>query len=402
MKAYSFVLICLLIFPSITGCFGSNVDDTEEEEETGFSWPENERPECTLSDEINFQCYGYLIGFTTPVQTLTNPVDGNLWIVDLEGKISSWDSQDLVSIVDMSDMVSNCHNEQGLLSMAFTDDFVESKKVLLSFVKSGPCENVSPLIIAEATVMDGEIQKDSINTLLQIEQVLRNHNGGYLLPVGGHQYLLGVGDGGGSNDPESNSQNTSSQLGAMLLFSYSNSTISPVVNNNESDPYILHHGLRNPWRFDLHPAGGLLIADVGQNCYEELNYIPVFSNSTNFGWSEREGMHYFEAGSECDQPVTDSPENMTDPVLEYDHEEGKCSITGGEWMDWGNEAFRDGYLYGDFCSGTIWLAKQTVDGWESELIVDTDVFIVGFGRGLNDELLLFSWSGEIFLLESQL
>jgi hypothetical protein len=36
--------------------------------------------------------------------------------------------------------------------------------------------------------------------------------------------------------------------------------------------------------------------------------------------------------------------------------------------------------------------------YEQELIVDTDIFLVGFGRGLNDELLMLSWSGQIYAL----
>jgi len=30
---------------------------------------------------------------------------------------------------------------------------------------------------------------------------------------------------------------------------------------------------------------------------------------------------------------------------------------------------------------------------------DTDTMLVGFGRGLNDELLLFTWGGTIFELD---
>ena len=69
-------------------------------------------------------------------------------------------------------------------------------------------------------------------------------------------------------------------------------------------------------------------------------------------------------------------------------------------MDWGTESMQGGYMYGDFCTGEIWMARETSQGqWQGELVLDTDTMLVGFGRGLNDELLLFTWGGTIFELD---
>ena len=46
----------------------------------------------------------------------------------------------------------------------------------------------------------------------------------------------------------------------------------------------------------------------------------------------------------------------------------------------------------------IWGLEESNNMYEQELIVDTDIFLVGFGRGLNDELLMLSWSGQIYAL----
>ena len=46
----------------------------------------------------------------------------------------------------------------------------------------------------------------------------------------------------------------------------------------------------------------------------------------------------------------------------------------------------------------IWALEESNNMYEQELIVDTDIFLVGFGRGLNDELLMLSWSGQIYAL----
>ena len=53
-----------------------------------------------------------------------------------------------------------------------------------------------------------------------------------------------------------------------------------------------HFGLRNPWRcsFDR-TTGDFLIADVGQDTWEEVNFQPVSSSGgDNYGWSVLEGM----------------------------------------------------------------------------------------------------------------
>ncbi len=65
-------------------------------------------------------------------------------------------------------------------------------------------------------------------------------------------------------------------------------------------------------------------------------------------------------------------------------------------MDWGPQALRGGYLYGDFCSGSIWIAKDNSSNWEAVDVATVGTQIVGFGQGLNDELLIFSWGGAIY------
>ncbi|MFM9025725.1 MAG: PQQ-dependent sugar dehydrogenase [Planctomycetaceae bacterium] len=157
-----------------------------------------------------------------------------------------------------------------------------------------------------------------------------NHNGGWIgfAPGGGTVLSITTGDGGGSNDPANNSQNTNTLLGKLLRIdvgaggldftspaaSYSipagNMTVNP--NSNLASPAppslvvrpeIYAYGLRNPWRnaYDR-LTGDLYIADVGQGAREEINVIPAgrantatlnqaagSTNGINFGWRVREG-----------------------------------------------------------------------------------------------------------------
>ena len=392
VKNSAIVTIFLLCSTALSGCLSDDSDSRP-----GFTWPERININCESPDDLDFDCQVYLENFDIPVSAVEHPLLEEIWIVDLMGSISSWDGEEVRQVANLSDVICRCENEQGLFGLAFDEDFEESGAVLLSYIENGTCDgpNQSNLILAEAIVENGTIDAGTIRVLREIEQPYRNHNGGHILHIGNHQYLWGVGDGGSAMDPFGHGQNKSTPLGAIHLFQYSNGTVQPVLENTEGDPYILHHGLRNPWRFDVDSFDRLWIADVGQYCYEEVNVVPLM-NSSNFGWALREGFHEFDNERGCFEEITPSPEGMIDPVIEYGHQGGNCSVTGGYWMDWGPEKLRDGYLYGDFCSGSIWIAKNVDGEWVAENVANVGTQIVGFGKGLNDELLIFSWGGTIY------
>lgn len=390
------VLTALFVLAPLSGCL-----EAEEEEPAGFEWGTRNQPECSPVD-INITCKEYLSGFTTPTNSLHHPTEDEIWISDLDGRIVAWNGDEKRLVANISSLISNCHTEAGLLGFAFASDFVNASQILFTYIGTANCETkeVTNLFLAVGDVNDGVVTPDSIQVLREIEQPYRNHNGGHLLALGNHSYLWGVGDGGGSNDPQGHGQNSTSPLGTIQHFHYANGTIAPVHNTTGTDQdYTLHQGLRNPWKFDVDDQGRLWIADVGQNCFEEISMVPVLQ-PTNFGWSEREGNREFTDPNDCTKPPSTPPEGMTDPVVVYEHQDGRCSISGGLYMDWGPEAWQDGYMYGDFCSGDIWLTVDNGQGqWEGELLLDAETLLVGFGRGLNDELLLFTWGGTIFEID---
>ena len=390
--------LTILLMAPLSGCLSNDEDETDT---NNFEWPGQGQPECEPL-EVDVSCREYLTGFTTPVTSLHHPVNEEVWFADLDGRIVSWDGVDKRQVANLTGLISNCHTEAGLLGFTFTDDFQTSSEILFTFIGSANCETkeVTNLFLATGEVKNGTISMDDVHVLREIEQPYRNHNGGHVHSLGNHSYLWGIGDGGGSNDPMDNGQNGSSMLGTIQHFWYNGGNISPLHNTSQTDDdYVLHKGLRNPWKFDVDPQQRLWIADVGQNCFEEVNMVDVLV-PTNFGWAEREANREFSNPNDCSTPPSSPPQGMTDPILVYAHEEGRCSITGGLWMDWGPTEWQDGYLYGDFCSGDIWLAQLNEEGeWVQKDLVSTQNFVVGFGRGLNDELLIFTWTGTIFHLD---
>ncbi len=379
-----------MVISSSSACLGS--DDKEK-----FTWPEKRSSDCEIVNLDSVTCRLFLNNFKTPITSYINEETNQLWIADLNGEIRVWDGNSDYLAANLSSYVSDCHPEQGLLGMVFSHNFANDNKVLLSFVAEQSCEGqfASPLVLADISVENGYLNLSTLRTLTEIEQPFRNHNAGHLLSVGDGQYLWGIGDGGGSNDPNDNGQNTSSALSSIYFFEYDGNQISAILEDSDgSESFILHSGLRNPWKFSLDNKGGLWIADVGQNCFEEVNYIEKWNISSNFGWSLREGSHSFSDNSDCPKSSSNTPEGIIDPVIEYSHSDGHCSITGGFWMD--EEPLGEGYLYGDFCTGSVWLVEKNGNNFNDKLLFDTDIQIVGFGKGLDNELLIFHWSGSIF------
>lgn len=394
-------VILLLLTCSLAGCFG---DNEKEEKEPGFVWPEQIEKACVISNETGLVCDFYTAINSTPVLTLDDPDTEAIWLLDLDGHITKWEHSESLDkpiqtdvVADLSGVVSRCHIEQGLLGMEFSDDYANNGRVLLVYNDNRTCESAkdSNVVLAHAKIIDGKLDMNSLEILIEVSKNSRNHNGGNILSIGNNQYVWSIGDGGGSFDPEDNGQDQSSPLGTIQLVHYENESIVP-VNGTENESYTLHYGLRNPWRIDYDPNGNLWIADVGQLCYEEVNVVPVMQSS-NFGWSKREGFHDLDEEKGCYENRSEPSPEFTDPVIQYGHD-NHCSIIGGSWMDWGPESLRDGYLYGDFCSGQVWVAKNIDGNWTAVEVGSVGTMIVGFGKGVNDELLIFSWAGGIYQL----
>jgi hypothetical protein len=111
-------------------------------------------------------------------------------------------------------------------------------------------------------------------------------------------------------------------------------------------------GLRNPWRFSFDRANGdMTIADVGQDKYEEVDFVNWRDAAgRNYGWSRFEGRHVYHGGS--------TPANYVAPVIERSHSEGWCSITGGYIVrDRSLTSLYGRYIYGDYCNPALRSAK---------------------------------------------
>jgi len=364
--------------PTATGLFRTNFPDT-----SGYQW-------------------------VTVATSLNQPVDiqdagdgsGRLFIVERYGDIRILENGQLLAapFLDIRDRVTSLGVEQGLLGLAFHPQYASSGQFFVNYIDLNGNTVIARFRVStsDPNLADPTSEVD----LLHVDQPYPNHNGGGLA-FGPDGYLyIGLGDGGSEGDPQRKGQNLQTLLGKMLRIDvdhagpYTIPPDNPFINGGGL-PQIWASGLRNPWRFSFDDlTGDLYIADVGQDAWEEVDFIPVGTpGGMNFGWSYYEGKHQYN-----DQP----PANLvfTFPVIEYSHAYG-CAVTGGyvyrgtDYPDWLGV-----YFYGDYCSGMVWgLIHTGEQTWQTKALFSTGAKITSFGRDEGGELYLADYrSGKILRL----
>ena len=320
----------------------------------------------------------------TGIVDITNDGDdfGHLFLVEQVGQIFIIESgaELATPFLDIRGKVGSAGAEQGLLSLAFPPDYLETRAFYVWYT------NLDGDTVLERYYTSAEdvhiADADSGEVILEVAQPFPEHNGGRLRFGADGMLYLGLGDGGGSFDPENNAQSGDTLLGKLIRIDVDPSNITyaippdnPFVGDDGVLDEIWAMGLRNPWRtsFDR-DTGDLFIADVGADDTEEINFQSVGSSGgENYGWAIMEGSQCVEAG--CDQT------GLTLPVAEYSHDEG-CSVTGGEVYRGGVYPDLMGtYLFGDFCSGLIWGLSRAGEEWQVTELLDSNLEITTFGIG---------------------
>ena len=349
-------------------------------------------------------------GFDQPTD-VTNAGDDRLFVAERDGYIRIIDNGAIVStpFLDIDGRVDSAsHSERGLLGLVFHPNYPDAPYFYVNYTN-----NDGDTTISRFTANDVQNSADpsSEQILLTIDQPQRNHNAGDL-NFGPDGYLyIASGDGGGSGDPFGdigNGQERQTMLGKILRIDVDNGEPYAIPPDNPfvDDPNTLDEiwalGLRNPWRFSFDSQNGdLFIADVGQNLWEEVNYVSGESTGgENYGWRCYEATHAFNLAdcgpmNEYVFPIAEYPhDNQSDP-----NDEG-FSITGG--FVYRGELHTDLqgiYLYADFVSSNVWMAiPDGVGGWT--IVPNGPISglasISTFGEGCNGELYVASYGGSIF------
>jgi glucose/arabinose dehydrogenase len=318
-------------------------------------------------------------GLASPIQVVADPAEpGRLYVVEQNGVIRVLEDGLLAPapFLDIHEQVTS-GGEQGLLALAFHPDFPDDPRFYVHYSNVDGDTRVDEL---EA----GQAGARKVRELLAVDQPYPNHNGGQLVFGPDGLLYLGLGDGGAAFDPEGRSQDLDTFLGKLLRLD---------VDAGETEWEIAANGLRNPWRFSFdRETGDLYIGDVGQDRWEEIDFVPAGTDGLlNFGWDRYEGDEQVE-----DNDLQGDGE-LVFPVTAYAHDAG-CSVTGGYvYRGSAVPSLRGRYLYGDYCSGTIWSLRvedgEAVDVRRERISVPQ---LTSFGESLDGELYAVSQAGAIF------
>ena len=322
---------------------------------------------------------------------------GRLFVVEKAGTIAILrdGKRDPRPFLDITPLVGSSGSEQGLLGLAFHPNYAADGRLFVYYTARNGDNTLARYHVSG----DPDVADPSSGTVLfAVPDPAPNHNGG-MLAFGRDGYLyVGMGDGGSGGDPWGNGQNRGVLLGKLLRLDvdkgdpYGIPPDNPFAAESGARGEIWAYGLRNPWRFSFDRASGdLYIADVGQNQYEEINFQPAGEpGGRNYGWNIREATHCFrEQGCQT--------AGLVDPVYEYDHSQG-CSITGGYvYRGAAIPALRGSYVFGDYCSGTIWALSRAGGGqWQARQLAKTSLSISSFGEDEAGELYVVDLAGVLY------
>lgn len=365
---------------------------------TAFPQPASMATSVTrFPDPSQFEWKKLMDGIDRPTD-LTDPGNGALWVLSQGGRILRVKNGMTGVLMDISEWVGSAGNEQGLLGIALDPQFAENRYFYVNYTDTAG-NTVIARFTAAADLESADTESEE--KLIQVEQPYANHNGG-AMAFGPDGFLyIGLGDGGSAGDPHNNAQAMDTLLGKILRIDVSKDqgyTVPPSnpFTDGSGQPEIFALGLRNPWRFSFDQASGdLYIADVGQDHYEEVDFLPSGSKpGVNFGWRLREGKHVYR-----DAPSAGL--TLVDPIWEYDHSQG-CSITGGyAYRGHALLEFSGVYLAGDFCSGKIWgLLRDENGNWMAQLLWDKQGSLTSFGQDRSGELYFLNRAdGGLYRLE---
>jgi glucose/arabinose dehydrogenase len=337
--------------------------------------------------------------FSAPVYVAAPPGDtSRVFVVQRGGAIALVKDGAVSTFADLGSRVL-AGDERGLLSMAFAPDYATSGRFYVYFTARSPTGQITIEELRRDPANPDRADPSYSRVLLTIPHDQQsNHNGGQL-QIGRDGFLYaGTGDGGSGGDPSGNAQdvtpappivvggvNHDYRLGKILRIDRATGAFT-----------IFSYGLRNPWRFSFdRVTGDLVIVDVGQDRYEEVNFAPAPANNAgaNYGWNRYEGLHTYPGGG----PAGSAPGTVL-PVIEYPHSPA-CSITGGYVVrDPALPELAGTYVYGDYCTGD--LSGAVLPGGAPHALGLHVPGLAGFGEDACARVYVASLNGPVYRLST--
>ena len=329
--------------------------------------------------------------------------DGRLFIWQENGIVRIYKNGVLLTtpFIDISSRV-NVVGDRGLLGLAFDPNFATNGYVYLSYsyepngnpndigaktgrvtrIKADPANPDVALANSETVILGSLSAAPCAENTDCIGNDTDSHTGGTLRFGPDGKLYVSTGDGASYNfaDPLAlRSQSLNTLNGKILRINTDGTAPSdnPFYNGNPNSvrSKIYSYGLRNPYRFAVHPTTGeLLIGDVGWVTYEEINR----GRGVNFGWPCYEGDQpqstYAAAFPGTCGALPSSA--VTKPIHFYGRSEGVAVIGGSVYSATQFPAlYRGNFFYADYVGK--WIRRLVFDGSGNVSSVQTFATNVG-------------------------
>jgi len=317
--------------------------------------------------------------FASPVHVASPPNDPRVFVVERRGVVKIAGGG---TFLDVTARTESAYTERGLLSIAFPPDYATSGRFYVFLTAKSPLGELQ--VIEFQRSADPNVAGPATGPpILAIPHAgAPNHNGGQL--QFGPDGFLYVSTGDAANG--ANAQNPSSLLGKILRIDARTGAAAP---GNPSGTRVWSSGLRNPWRFTFDRANGdMLIGDVGQNTWEEVNWATAASGrgaGVNYGWPCAEGP---DGDDSCG----------TRPAFARNQSAGYRAIIGGYVVrDPGLPTLAGRYLYGDANLASLRSTTLVGDNDRAEPLPVAS--LSSFGEDACGRLYAASHTGPVFRIQ---
>ena len=379
-------------------------------------------------------------GLTAP-NDLTSVGDGRFFVNQQDGLIRVVKNNALLAtpFLDLSARLVSSTGERGLLGFAFHPGYTDPSSpgfgkfyTYTSEPVTGAADFTVPKtsafdhqsVVAEWQVSAGNpdlADPASRREVMRVDEPQANHNGGKLAFRPGELYLyISLGDGGASNDvgdghnpSTGNGQDLTTVLGKILRID----PLDPSTDCRQRRSGRVRTGATGfpraipssaaaprctrftpmacviPFRFSFDaPTDRLIVGDVGQNNIEEVDFVEA---GKNYGWNRKEGSFLFNPSNGTIMPDTSPDPALTEPVLEYSHDDGSAIIGG--FIERGSSvpALSGQYIFGDFIAPDTGTGRLFYSDFSGGLIQelrigdperDLGIFLKGFGQDDNGDV----------------
>jgi glucose/arabinose dehydrogenase len=197
------------------------------------------------------------------------------------------------------------------------------------------------------------------------QQAADDHHGGTVRFGPDGKLYWSMGDNGWNHTAmgviSQNSQDLSNMYGKILRLNPDGSVPddNPFVDTPGALPQIYAYGFRNPYRFAFTPDGKMLVGDVGESTWEEVDNVVA---GGNYGWPRAEGPCNGVGTTSCS-----TASSYANPIYAYPHNGLSSAITSV-------------LAY----QGKVYIADMQ-HGWIKELTFNADYTTLVSERTINDE-----------------